>query len=354
MGVRTGGIKKSELGKLFHIDEENLAGRVVPLIPVYDEDYQGDEYREDWEWPHWYLWVENSGELTRLQGEPLKGRYFAKEMVSDDDIYVPFLDFYNQHLSWAEVMGTISRIETDLRNLAACMSKIATYQQLTENSVYDPQPFVVTELEYIFSVCRSLYDLLQNLAWRTWNGVKLEDGGWNELQRKSFARMALSGDDPIPAEELIEKYGLPDPLGEFYESEAEFFSTIRDFRDDVIHHGESIDLVYDTEDGFAVPSDLHPFDEFDVWDPDDFLENDLAPLWPSVAHVIGHTLGALDRFTRAFAKDMGFLTHIAPDHKVYLRGEYVTNLQFLNSLVEDDVWGKKLIVDRGIDLPNGD
>lgn len=350
MGVGTGEIGESDLEKLFHIDVENLQGRSVPLLPVYAPNYDGDQYR-DWDDDSpWYIWVDSGEELTRVRGYPEKSNYFGTEFAEEEDIILHFLEFYVQHLCWPGVLGTIKRIETDVRNLAACMSKIAVYQQLAPASTFEIQPFVITELEYIFATCRSLYDLLQHLSWKMWQGVELFDGGGNELPRHSFAQMALSGDEPLPSEELVESYGIPPSLAEFYESAAEHFSLVRDFRDDIIHYGESIDLIFATEEGFAIQASTEPFSEFGVWDEDTFLENDLAPLWPVTAHVIEQTLGAMDQFTRAFAEDIAVLPRVAPDYNVFLRGHHVTNILHLQSLIEDDVWGEQFINDRGLSL----
>lgn len=110
-----------------------------------------------------------------------------------------------------------------------------------------------------------------------------------------------------------------------------------------MHYGETIELVYTTESGYAINSDVRPFSEFDVWDEDDFLENDLAPLWPPVAHVINHTIAASDLFIDAVKRaNIAIPPAIAPGYRTFVRGGFISNIALLLSLVEEDVWGESV------------
>ena len=209
-------IDRDELSKLFYLADE-LHGRAVPMLPVYDPDYDGEHV------PDWFLAVIQNGKVNWVDAFPTESRYFGKGPASEQDIFFPFVHFYTQHASWPNLMGILERIEDDIQNLAMCMSKIALYQHLSQSSSFETRRFVVSEIEYIFSVCRSLYDLFQDIARNSWDIVQLEDGGKNSLP-SSFASIALSGDEPVAAEELEEKYGLFPSLAEFYESEADEFA----------------------------------------------------------------------------------------------------------------------------------
>lgn len=341
MANQHGDIKQDELGKLFHL-RDDLHGRAVPLHAVYDPDYDG-KYVPDWaDDPDWFMWIVQDGELHALDGFPAEGAYFGKEAASEKDVYFPFIHFYTQHASWPDLLGIMSDIEDDIRNLAICMSKIALYQHLANNSGLATRRFVISEIEYIFSVCRSIYDRLQFIAMKSWEKVQLKEGGKNQMPSE-FSDIALHGNAPVDADSLVEKYGLSDTLAKFYQQEAEEFIKIREFRDDVLHHGETIDLVFTVDEGYAVQSHIKPFANFDVWDENTFLENDLAPLWPPLAYVIHHTLTAMNRFQDALTTEIAFPPEIAPDYVVYMRGEYLHNLGYLESLIEENVWGKPLL-----------
>lgn len=336
------GLNKEELEKLFHIADD-LHGRAVPLIPVYDPAYDG-EHVPDWaDDPDWFVWHPTpDGELRALDGFPKEGRYFAEDFASDNDLFFQFLHIYTQHASWPDLMGILANIEDDLRNLATSMAKMGLYQHLAETSTFDTRRFVITELEYVLMVCRSLYDHLQFIAQKSWDKVKLKDGGKNQLP-SSFADIALHDNDPVPAGDLEESYGLSPTLAEFYETEAEEFAEIRGIRDDIVHHGRTFELIFTTDHGHAVQATREPFATFDVWDEDDFLENDLAPLWPFTAHIIHHTITAMNRFQEALMTEIGFPPAIAPGYNVYMTGEYIHNLGRLGTLMEDEKWGDPIV-----------
>lgn len=335
-------INQAELERLFFLAKQ-LHGRSVPLLPVYDPEYDG-EHVPDWaEDPDWFMWIIQNGEVHSLDGYPAEASYFGKEAAKDGDVYFPFYHFYTQHASWPDLMGILKHIEDDIRNLAASMSKIALFQYLSRTGAeLDARRFVISEIEYIFSVCRSLYDLLQDIARNSWDKVQLKEGGKNSLP-SSFASIALSGDDPVPADDLIEKYGLSESLADFYESEAEEFTRIRSFRDDILHYGKTMDLIFTTEEGYSVQATMEPFAGVDVWDEGTFLQNDLAPIWPPIAHTIQHSLTAMNRFQRALTTEIEFPPEIAPGYKVWIRGQFVHNLGYLQDLIDDDVWGGHLV-----------
>lgn len=339
--ANTANIDRDELSKLFYLANE-FHGRAVPMLPVYDPDYDGEHVPEWADDPDWFLAVIQNGKVNWLDGYPAESRYVGKVAASEQDIFFPFVHFYTQHASWPNLMGILERIEDDIQNLAMCMSKIALFQYLSQSSSFETRRFVVSEIEYIFSVCRSLYDLLQDIARNSWDIVQLEDGSKNSLP-SSFASIALSGDDPVPAKELEEKYGLSPTLAEFYESEADEFARIRSFRDSILHHGQIMDIIFATEEGYSVQSSMEPFASFDVWDSDTFLENDLAPIWPPIAYTISHTIETMNRFSHALTKEIAFPPEIAPDYKVFIRGPYVHNLSRLGELMNENVWGQQLV-----------
>lgn len=328
----------TETEKLFHISKPSF-NREIPLFSVYNPDYNG-EYVPDWadEPRDWYMWVPQGEELHALDGFPAESHYFGKTSERQDDIIFQFMNFITQRLSYPSIMEPVSRIFEDIHNLGACITKLALYEE--HPSAYDigQRRLIISEVEYIYTVCRSLYDLFQEVIASTWEIAQVE--GANQLPPTKFAGIALNGDDPVPADQLEDDYGLTPSLAKFYETEAEKFAEIRNFRDDILHRGKTIELIYITEDGYAIDSDFEPFSNFDVWDEDNFLENDLAPLWPPLAYVINHTLGVLDRFIAALKQELAFLPLIAPGYKVFTRGNFMKNISHLPALIEDDVWGE--------------
>lgn len=224
------------------------------------------------------------------------------------------------------------------------MSKIGLFDHLSRDGGFFPSQFVKSEIEYIFTTCRSMYESLQLVVRRTWDNVELLDGGKQQLPRK-FSDVALDGDNPAEIEYLIEERGLPEELAQYYVEAAEDFARIRNARDDIIHKGKAVDTIFQTEYGLAVRSSEDFFAEFDAWDEDDLLENELAPLWPALAYVILATMMALNRFVNTISECVKFPEAIAPAHAVFLRGDSIRYLPYLSYLIDVDPWGVYILED---------
>lgn len=331
-------INQEALDDLFHINSENLNQREIPLIPLYEPEHEENDL-------NWFLWVIQDSGVQRIKGGAKEGRYFAKQPESNEDVFFDFLHFYTQHASWPDLMGISARIEDDLRNLATSLSKIALYQHLASKQDLDTRRFVVSEIEYIFTLCRSLYDHLQFMAAKSWTHIELNEDRSQEQLPSSFADMTLKGQEPniVPADDLKEKYGLPSILAEFYEDEAEEFAKLRDIRDKIVHKGETFEFIFETEDGYAVKKDMSPFEDYDIWDDEDILENNLVSIWPFLAHIMLQTVSSMDKFGKILQSQVAFPEEIAPGYKVYMKGSYVQNLAHLENIKEDDIWGEQVV-----------
>lgn len=244
-------------------------------------------------------------------------------------------------------MGLMPSLLDDIRNLATVLSKVAYYQSDLSDLNAAIQQFIRTELEYLFMVSRSAYDNLQFIIANTWEKLHTIDGDEDysaQLPTSSFKDVALSGNDPVPVEDLEDKYGLPKALAEFYSDEAVFFSKIREFRDSVTHQGDSPKTIFIASDGLAVDTTKEPYCNFNVWEDEHIVNNGIAPLWPFIAHVVDQTVSALKRFiVGLFDQRIKVLPPIAKGYDVYIRGGNVGNLNHLDSLMHDDRWGKEFI-----------
>lgn len=336
-------LPKDEIEKLFHI-RDDYDGGIIPLYPVYDPDYDGDQYRDWGDDAAWYVWAAAGDELERLRGFPERSLYFGTEAESPDDIYFPFFSFYNQTALYPELVTPVERLLIDVRHISTSMSKIGLFDHLSRDGRLFPGQFVKSEIEYIFTTCRSMYESLQLVARHTWDNIKILDGGKQQLPRK-FSDIALDGDDPVDIDYLKEERGLPDELAQYYVDAAEDFARIRNARDSIIHHGEAVDTIFQTEDGLAVRSGDGFFAAFDVWDEADLIENELAPLWPALAYVIQATTNALNEFANAINECVKFPEPIAPDHAVFLRGDSIRYLPYLSYLINVDPWGTYILED---------
>jgi hypothetical protein len=336
-------IPKDEMQKLFHI-RDDYDGGLIPQYPVYNPGYDGDQYRDWGDESDWYLWVVNDDKLERIRGFPEQSLYFGTEAESSEDIYFPFFSFFNQTALYPELMTPVERLLIDVRQISTSMSKIGLFDHLSRDGGLFSDQFVKSEIEYIFTTCRSMYESLQLVARHTWDNIELLDGGKQQLPRK-FSDIALDGDNPVDIEYLTEERGLPEKLAEYYVDAAEDFARIRNARDDIIHSGKAVGTIYQTEDGLAVRSEEEFFAAFDVWEEENLIENDIAPLWPALAYVIQATMSALNGFVNTINECVKFPDPIAPDHAVFLRGDSIRYLPYLAYLIEVDPWGIYILED---------
>lgn len=336
------------------IEEKNpftkeLRGRVIPSGFIYDPEHDNDnlpDFTDDEEWLNFI--PDSKGNLRFFIGEPISSVYFGKEAENPEtDVHLTFIELYVQRLSFPHIAGLFPGFLDDIRNISTVLSKIAHYQSHFSNGTLEIQRFVQTELEYLFMVSRSIYDGLQFIISNTWGMIFAVDETEDysaELPTGSFRKMALDKGEPVSPRTLRSKYGIPDALAEFYSSEAPIFSKIRDYRDSIVHQGDSPETIFVTEDGIAVDSTAEPYNEFEAWKEDQLIENDLAPIWPFVAHIVDQTLSSLDRFLVGLLEKPLHLPHeLAEDYNVYIRGPHVPNITHLNDLMEHDPWGGEFV-----------
>lgn len=320
------------------------SGRAIPQSLIYDPGYEREGLPEYVKEQDWHLFSPNSnGELILMRsGEAIKATYFGAEAASDEDIQLSFLSFYYQHGSFPNVLEFFKSIQEDLHHLAASISKIAIYQYLSEDNELAIADYVQTELEYIFSVCRSLFDTLHQVSRESWSNIQLFEGGKNELPAK-LSKMALTRYEPVSSDELVEKYGIRESFAEYYEEMATFLSSLKYYRDSVHHYGGSFDIIFRLEDGIAVSTNMEPYSEFDAWEDSQLNDNGLAPIWPFLSHIIGGTLEFMNRLPDAVFDGVLVPDEIAPGYNVYMRGPDIQNLSLLDSLATDGDWGDPVI-----------
>ena len=334
---------------------DDLRGRALPSLTFYDPDYDRTllpEYMDD---EDWILFLQRrDGKYHVLKGEAAESAYYGTEPADDQqDVLIPFIDLYFQHFSWPEMLGLFPGLVEDVRNFATILSKLAIYQRMIEHSNLFTRRIVTTELEYMFNICRSFYDVFQSVASKTWKMVELSDGGKNPMPYGSFSRVALSNESPRDAADLREDYGLTDDLAAFYAKEGEMFSKIKNFRDSIEHEGKTLETIYPAEDGLAVISTDSPYSEFDIWSEDQIGKNGMAPLWPFVATIIHHTLSIMPRFFEALSRGgLSVAPDLVPGYNVYMRGPHLRNLSRLEELCNEDQWGANFVDDITKELGN--
>ena len=315
-----------ELKKVSYLDCSRLEGRLVPLQPCLNDDGE------------WELWLPGPNGLVNTRAVPVESDYFARAPEKETDVYFDFINVMTKHAYWPDLAFFIDGIRNDIHNLGACLAKVDLFFELSKEG--NPvSRFVATETEYIFTVCRSVFDLLQEVISRLWQRVQLHDQTIDKRNLpKTFRKMVLRDNKLMPSEQIRDKYNIPEQLADFYSETGAFFNSIKDYRDEIIHSGKGFDLIFQTERGFAVRKDVYPFSSFDIWKEQDLLPNNLAPLRPAIAHVIHETLASCERFTDILKRTIQLPPDIAPGFSIFVRGFYTEHLLKLREILENEPW----------------
>jgi|BarGraIncu00431A_1022009.scaffolds.fasta_scaffold18491_2 hypothetical protein len=328
-------IDLTELAKIPYLNPGVIGERVVNLMPL-------------WDGASWHQWLAVEDRLIPLRIlEVEQVDYVAKEAARETDLWVPFVDLMWQRTSYPEVCPRVTTICDDFHNLFTSIAKLRHFHRTREMlGGIVPMTFAATEIEYIATVARGIFDLVQEVIALLWDGrVRLLDEEAEKRRKKrklpsTFSRMVLKDKQaPRTAAEIQTEFHLPPILATEYERHTPFFSQLRDVRNKVIHGLGTHTLIFSTEKGFCVDPKLPPFNAFDIWKEQHYYNTNIASLLPWLSHVIIHTIDACSALMTAFANQVQFPPEIAPGYRVYVRG---TNsdaiIDLLRSHRGESVW----------------
>lgn len=156
----------------------------------------------------WRVWLQaGDNAFVEIKGEPAEAYYFSAAPAHQADFTTLHLTFIAQRALLTGLTRSFSAFQDDLFNLAASLAKI---DLIHASGSPARSRMACTEVEYILTVCRSMYDLLQEMLACLWENVRLTDLTVTKRSlKRSFAEMALKGETPRDAEELAQTYGLP-------------------------------------------------------------------------------------------------------------------------------------------------
>jgi hypothetical protein len=313
-----------EVRKLPYVDQMPTDDRPILLRPFYDHE------RKEW---ISYVPV-GDGKLVRLAGgEVIVGSYFARAPADVlADLEFPAGTLIAQCASFTGVIGALASLENDFFDLACILRRyelIATQSRADSTSA---SLLLSSELAYLIITVRSLYDILQKLSKNLARCVVAPDGSGKRVIHdlpESFAAMVLKGDQPLAAQVLEENHRLPAPIANFYAGEALRFKHLRDLRDGLEHHGESLPTIFCIESGPAVRYDESPWKEFAPWEPRHIRLDRFASLRGLFAKVVGDAIELPTRFLRAFTSVIAVQPPLSRATQLYIRhpfGSYLVSL----------------------------
>lgn len=303
-------IDLSKLSIIPYLDISNLHGRFISTLMFYDAGA-------------WRMWISAGDQLLEIKAWPAESFYFAAEPESSTDICFHFLDFIAQRASFPELQKPILGLQDDVFNLSASLAKISHLHATQDTVGAGLSRMAVTEIEYLFSVCRSVFDLLQEIASTLWETIELHDPSIiKKPLKETFSKMILFQGRASTENELIERFGLPQPLAAYYVRNAEFFMTLREFRDNVIHRGSQVQTIFSSKNGFLIQHSLKPFSDMAIWSEEEKQPNDLVPLFPALCVVVHKTLSVCEDFSSTIEQIIQFPPQIAPNMRFFMRGYF--------------------------------
>lgn len=163
----------NELRKITYINPNVIGDRSVLLMPLWD----GTE---------WHQWIDTSRGLVEIKVvDTIRSNYVARVAVTESDIWIPFVDLMWQRASWPDITRFIFGICDDFHAMATSAAKLKHYHIARDTIPTNlASSFVATELEYLVTVARSVFDLLQEMIAVVWNTrVRLLDETQEKIRR---------------------------------------------------------------------------------------------------------------------------------------------------------------------------
>ncbi|WP_062428962.1 hypothetical protein [Treponema endosymbiont of Eucomonympha sp.] len=245
-------------------------GRKIALLPYFD----GDTWKEP-------ILNKETNKVILIKGIStfVTGLYLsAKPADETQDAFFRIIDLIFSRLSYDDITCHTSALLHYITNMFTVIAKIDSYLEINvENKQISD--FINTDIDYLFVLCRSIYDILQKIIANFWKNVKLVDKNGNsetELLPESFGKMIEKKENKKvklrTADEISQEFNMPIEFIQFYANQAPFYEKIKMVRDRIIHRpienkGTQF-FVFD--DGFGISSNEYLkedlFEQFNVWE----------------------------------------------------------------------------------------
>ncbi len=290
----------------------------------------------------WHCWLPFGDKLVKMQMWPVEANYFGDEPERSTDPSFPLLDMMAQRTMRQGMLRSFTALWNDFHNLSASLAKIRLYHASRTNKEYGTYRFVQSEIEYLAILCRSIFDVLQDLVRLHIANVRYPCGSPpakppQELPR-SFREVLQKSSKDRSSDEIISRYLLPRSIAEWYVRHRDFFMQLRAIRDRIVHHGWTVGMVFSTDRGFAVSRNNDPFGGLYDWPSECELPNALVPIRPALATMVSKTIAACGDFATALSASVGLPGDLAPGLRLYSRGTNDGEFVVLGAVIAQSLW----------------
>ncbi|MGI9840700.1 hypothetical protein [Vibrio parahaemolyticus] len=324
-------ISLEELKKVSYLKIDRVDDRIIPMQSCYHANGE------------WESWIDANGSLMKIQlVDVVDACYFAKSPAKSTDVHLKFISFLLKKAYFKELVHFERGLSEDINNLCTSIEKIELFHEVW---LREPDRinwrFVTTEIEYVFKVCRSLFDLLQEIIYRIWERFEFLDGNSNKKKlKKSFREMLYKSGELSSAAEISERFNIPEVLAEYYVRQSEFFVWLKEYRDKIVHGGNNVEHVLTLDEGFAVSIDQPVFQGLHIWDITEIKNNRLGSLRTLLAYAVLNTISAVEQCSVVLQQMVRFPPDIAPEHEVFIRGCNLSILKDLHTYAGGNEWKK--------------
>ncbi|MGZ3727872.1 MAG: hypothetical protein ACXVCG_01535 [Bdellovibrionota bacterium] len=281
----------------------------------------------------WDLFIATEDDLIPMSPvDCASGIYIGDEKADPADIEDKLVSLVFQRLNFSENIPLLRAIIDDLSNFRTVLTKLRHYQSCAELLEKEKSGlvwgFVSTDLEYLFFLARSYYDLVHRLSFNISKrlvNLKSQKKIVTATIPNSFRKVLMVDNAKIRTpEEITEKWQIPLFITKAYCTQGEFFPKLRHFRDSIGHREGEVGTIF-AGDELLISIDEHPFKSFaDIWKPHEINANRLASLDTFVGHIIDSSMLFADEIELALRS----VIQVFPeptffDKKVFLRTNYV-------------------------------
>lgn len=286
----------------------------------------------------WHCWLPHGDKLVKMKMWPAESTYFGDKPELDSDQDFALLNLMAQRTFSGEMHRCYRAIFNDFQGLSASLAKMRMFFENRDNKDYGVSRLVQSEIENLAIVCRSVFDLLQEIVKYHVARMSVIDGPTPKKLPNSFREVVYKSDRDQSASEIATRYSLPMPIAEWYERHRDFFMRVRSIRDGIVHRGNSIDTVFSTEHGFAVSRKNDPFRGIYNWPDDCELPNSLVPMRPALATMVWKTISATNDFAETLESNVHMQSDLAPKLRLYARGTNDREFVGIEEVIENSLW----------------
>ncbi len=321
---------RADLSKIAQVRRDLLGARMLPTLTFHSKT------------AGWEYWHSHNEKLIRLRAVPGDGDYLAAAPEHESDLCIRFLDVIGRQMLYPSLSGKFAGLRKGIHNFGTSLAKIDHFVLQHRQGRLSPiSQFAETELEYLLITSRSMFDLFQALFAAFWKRVRLTSNLVTPTSAlpATFSQLLLEKKEVLrSAEQLVQKYGLPDQIAASLASVGVFFQQIRRSRDLLVHHGHRLPLIFEADRGLALPASTDQFAAFGVWRRASFLPNDLASLRPVLAYIAWQTIASFDSVIGALEDTIQLGPDPVPGLHLFTRGWHTEALRRYSKVDPETPW----------------